>query len=50
MKYVALLRGVNVGGSHRVPKAEFRSVLEGLGFQDVEIYINSGNAIFTSDH
>jgi uncharacterized protein (DUF1697 family) len=50
MKYVALLRGINVGGNHRAPKAEFQSVLESLGFRDVVIYINSGNAIFTSDH
>lgn len=50
MKYVVLLRGVNVGGNHRVPKAEFQAVLEGLGFRDVVIYINSGNAVFTSDH
>ena len=49
MKYVALLRGVNVGGNHRVPKQEFREVLESLGFRDVVIYINSGNAVFTSD-
>ena len=49
MKYVALLRGINVGGNHRVPKAEFQAVLEGLGFHDVVIYINSGNAVFTSD-
>jgi len=48
-RYVALLRGVNVGGNHKVPKAEFQAVLEGLGFYDVMIYINSGNAIFTSD-
>jgi uncharacterized protein (DUF1697 family) len=50
VKYVALLRGVNVGGNHRVPKAEFQAVLEGLGFRDVVTYINSGNAVFTSDH
>ncbi len=50
MKYVVLLRGVNVGGNHRVSKDEFREVLENLGFRDVVIYINSGNAIFTSDH
>lgn len=50
MKYVALLRGVNVGGNHRVPRAEFQAVLEGLGFRDVVTYINSGNAVFTSDH
>lgn len=49
MKYVALLRGVNVGGNHKVPKAEFKEVLEGVGFQDVLIYINSGNAVFSSD-
>lgn len=48
MRYVALLRGVNVGGNHRVPEAEFRRVLEDLGFTDVVIYINSGNAIFSS--
>lgn len=48
MRYVALLRGVNVGGNRRVPKAEFRGVLEGLGFSDVVIYINSGNAVFSS--
>ena len=49
MKYVALLRGVNVGGNHPVPKKEFQVVLESLGFSDVVVYINSGNAVFTSD-
>lgn len=49
MRYAALLRGVNVGGNHRVPKAEFLAVLEGLGFYDVTVYLNSGNAVFTSD-
>lgn len=48
MKYVALVRGINVGGNHRVPKTEFQAVLEGLGFRDVVIYINSGNAVFAS--
>ena len=49
MKYVVLLRGVNVGGNHRVPKLEFQKVLEDLGFRDVVTYINSGNAVFSSD-
>jgi uncharacterized protein (DUF1697 family) len=49
MRYVALLRGVNVGGNHPVPKGDFKAVLEGLGFYDVTIYINSGNAVFSSD-
>ena len=48
MKYVVLLRGVNVGGNHRVPKAEFEQVLNSLGFTDVTVYINSGNAVFSS--
>lgn len=49
MKYVALLRGINVGGNHRVPKLELHKVFEDLGFADVVIYINSGNVIFSSD-
>lgn len=49
MRYVALLRGVNAGGNNRVPRAEFQAVLESLGFYDVIIYINSGNAVFSSD-
>lgn len=49
MRYAALLRGVNVGGNHRMPKAEFQAVLEKLGFHDVTIYLNSGNAVFTSN-
>lgn len=49
MRYVALLRGINVGGNYRVSKDEFRQVLESLGYRDVVIYINSGNAVFTSD-
>ncbi len=49
MRYVILLRGVNVGGSRRVPKAAFKEVLESLGFRDVIVYINSGNAVFSSD-
>ncbi len=49
MKYVVLVRGINVGGNHRVPKLEFQAILEGLGFQNVVIYLNSGNAVFSSD-
>lgn len=49
MKYGVLLRGVNVGGHRRVSKQDFQSVLESLGFYDVTVYINSGNAVFTTD-
>lgn len=44
---VVLLRGVNVSGANRLPMAGFRDLLTGLGLQDVETYIQSGNAVFT---
>lgn len=44
--FVALLRGVNVGKAKRVPMAEFRSLLSGLGYRDVSTLLNSGNAVF----
>ncbi|MFJ1569821.1 DUF1697 domain-containing protein [Streptomyces erythrochromogenes] len=47
-KYAALLRGINVGGSRKVPMAELRSVLDGLGHGDVQTYLQSGNAVFSS--
>lgn len=49
MKYVALLRGINVGGNRKVPMAELRHVFENQGFADVSTYINSGNVIFSAD-
>ena len=48
MKYVALLRGVNVGGNRKVPMAELKRVFEQCGFSEVKTYINSGNVIFES--
>lgn len=47
-RYAVLLRGVNIGGRKKVPKSEFQRVLEELGFSDVFVYINSGNAVFSS--
>jgi uncharacterized protein (DUF1697 family) len=44
--YVALLRGINVGGNNKVPKADLRAVCLGLGFDNVETYIQSGNVVF----
>ncbi len=44
--WIALLRGVNVGGHKKLPMAEFRGLLGGLGFEDVASYIQSGNAVF----
>ncbi|MEE1926823.1 DUF1697 domain-containing protein [Streptomyces sp. TRM 70351] len=45
-RYVALLRGINVGGHRKVPMAELRTVLEGLGYGEVRTYLQSGNAVF----
>ncbi len=47
-RYAALLRGINVGGSKKVPMAELRPLLEGLGHGDVQTYLQSGNAVFSS--
>jgi uncharacterized protein (DUF1697 family) len=44
--YVVLLRAVNVGGTGKLPMAEFRALLEKLGYKRVETYIQSGNAVF----
>jgi uncharacterized protein (DUF1697 family) len=44
--YVALLRGVNVGKAKRVPMAELRQLLGGLGYTNVSTLLNSGNAVF----
>jgi len=46
--YVALLRGVNVGKAKRVPMADLRDVLAGLGCTEVATLLNSGNAVFKS--
>ncbi|MEU8466202.1 DUF1697 domain-containing protein [Streptomyces sp. NPDC029003] len=48
-KYAALLRGINVGGNKKVPMAELRTLMEGLGFGDVRTHLQSGNAVFRSD-
>lgn len=49
MKYVALLRGVNVSGKNRVPMTELKQCFTDMGFTNVVTYINSGNVIFESD-
>ena len=45
MKSVLLLRGINVGGHGKLPMAELRALLEGLGAEDVATYIQSGNVV-----
>jgi len=46
--FAVLLRGVNVGGGKRVPMADFRRLLESLGYTGVRTLLNSGNAVFSS--
>lgn len=48
-KYIALLRGVNVGGNNRVPMGELKALFELEGFSGVSTYINSGNVIFSCE-
>ncbi len=48
MRYICLLRGVNVGGNRKVSMAELKRVFTNMGFTDVSSYINSGNIIFSS--
>jgi uncharacterized protein (DUF1697 family) len=44
--YIVLLRAVNVGGTGKLPMADFRALLIALGYKQVETYIQSGNAVF----
>jgi len=46
--YVALLRGVNVGGSHSLPMQGLRNLLTRIGCEDVQTYVQSGNVVFRS--
>jgi uncharacterized protein (DUF1697 family) len=45
-KFVALLRGINVGGNKLVPMAQLRRLLESFGFEEVRTLLQSGNVVF----
>ena len=47
--FVVLLRGINVGGHNKIPMKELRALCEGLGWTDVQSYIQSGNLLVTTD-
>lgn len=49
MEYVALLRGINVGGNNKVVMSELREQVAAEGFANVRTYINSGNLIFEAE-
>ena len=46
--YIALLRGINVGGHKKILMADLRALFESLGFKNVQTYIQSGNVVFRS--
>jgi uncharacterized protein (DUF1697 family) len=48
MRYVALLRGINVGGRSTIRMADLKECVEGLGYEDVGTFIASGNVLFSS--
>jgi len=44
--FIALLRGINVSGQKMIRMADLKEALEGLGYRDIQTYIQSGNAVF----
>ena len=46
MKYIALLRGINVGNSVKINMKQLKELFETLGYANVSTYINSGNVLF----
>ncbi|MGA2640017.1 MAG: DUF1697 domain-containing protein [Spirochaetia bacterium] len=47
-RYIALLRGINVGTAKRVAMAELRALVEELGYSEVRTLLNSGNVVFSA--
>jgi uncharacterized protein (DUF1697 family) len=46
--YIALFRGINVGGNNSLPMKDLIAILEGTGARKIQTYIQSGNAVFKS--
>ena len=49
MKYIALLRGINVSGKNKISMNELKTELQKYKYQNISTYLNSGNIIFESD-
>lgn len=47
--YIALLRGINVGGKNMIKMFDLKHVFEGMGLCEVQTYIQSGNVLFKSN-
>lgn len=48
LQYCAFLRGINVGGHHKVPMNQLKEMMEGMGFTKVKTFLNSGNLVLES--
>lgn len=49
IKYIAFLRGINVGGNKKVPMADLKKMLEKMGFENVKTLLASGNVLFETE-
>ena len=49
MKYIALLREINISGKNKVPMKQLKTYLEDLNYKNVTTYLNSGNIIFDTN-
>ena len=49
IRYIALLRGINISGKNKISMSELKTALGEKGFADVKTYLNSGNVIFSDD-
>lgn len=49
IRYIALLRGINISGKNKIAMSDLKHSFEELGFENVATYINSGNIIFSSE-
>ncbi|MGV9338742.1 DUF1697 domain-containing protein [Streptomyces sp. NPDC003688] len=47
--YAALLRGINVGGARKLPMADLRALMTGLGYDGVRTHLQSGQAVFSTE-
>lgn len=49
MKYIALLRGINISGKNKIAMSDLKKEFITLGYKEVITYLNSGNVVFESD-
>ncbi|MGV6862124.1 MAG: DUF1697 domain-containing protein [Putridiphycobacter sp.] len=50
MNYFSILRGINVGGNRKLLMADLKAIYQGLNFENVQTYIQSGNVVFSASN